>query len=197
MTEPLKANLTVRFAVKHGKADGYAVFEAIDEQEALQMIETGLGEQSVLEGAYVFLDGDAILDLDEFNQNILGEVMKQAKLSPDTFENYSMGGYDRLTNRVTPLNLGMVFPDGTMRFLWTPKDSPLSIQDSIALMRGTITALSEMHKDPYYSSTDAEINGEVEDKAEDRRIERLFELGFWPDVTDTFGFTTKKSRPKP
>lgn len=124
---------------------------------------------------------------DDISERIFAQVCEALKAGQEEFWNATMGSYDQWTNRVTPVSMGTVFPDGTVRIVWDEEQSVLGFDDTLRILDNALWLLLRLQKLPQLCASDEDYDNDLgEGPAEDRRINILFEAGLWPDESGAF-----------
>ena len=113
----------------------------------------GSGAVITLEAALIYIeptDGH----LDEDSQVVLGRLLESVGLDAESFFSEAAGSYDRFTNRVTAADMGLVFPDGTIRVVWTSVRSTQSLQASFDTVVKAVGLLVQAQDLPYTADDD-------------------------------------------
>lgn len=124
--------------------------------------------------------------LDDDSTEIFESLCKQLGVGLETFWNSRMGWYDRLNNRVEPLDLGHHFPDATYRVVWQMDSGLLGFDETLDIVKAALALLVDMQTIPYFGPTEDEYeSGDTKPLAE-RRTDALFKAGCWPDAESQF-----------
>lgn len=124
--------------------------------------------------------------LDDCSNELLGSVLKVLRVGAEHFLNKRCGSYDPFNNSMTPADLGIVFPDGTMRLVWEEEHALFSFDETLSLVKGTVEMLLQAQEVPYFQETDDEINSYDSKSVSGRREELLFRAGLWPSEDNEF-----------
>ena len=92
--------------------------------------------------------------LDENSQAVLGRLLDAQGLVSESFFSEDAGSYDRFTNRVTAEDMGLVFPDGTLRTVWTRESSVDSLENSLNTLVQAVSLLADAQDLPYTADDD-------------------------------------------
>lgn len=124
--------------------------------------------------------------MDTESEKIFVQVLNSLKLGAEHFYNERLGSYDPLNNRVTPSDLGILFPDGSMRIVWKVEHAKADFDACLDIVKGAAELLLEAQDIPYLQVTDEELDDNDYDSVTNRRIELLFAAGLWPTSEDEF-----------
>lgn len=124
--------------------------------------------------------------LEDHSEQLLVEVFQELGLTAESFLNEAIGSYDPFTNRVEPANLGTVFPDGSMRILWSRDTAKADFATTRSLVHDTLEVLLKAQEMAYGQETEAEINDFAPERRIQRVVEMMFACGVWPDEDDKF-----------
>lgn len=82
-------------------------------------------------------------NLNEYDLVALDMFLQQKGVTLVDYMNEQVGTYDRFTNRVTPADLGKLFPDLTCRILWNESDATMEFHGVLYATAVAIKALDE------------------------------------------------------
>jgi hypothetical protein len=189
----LSTSFTLRFKAVIAGAEFISEVECADISHALTTLKTMESQHQNIElvAALTYLslalpDGSCDL-LDDESTEIYGELLRdELKVGTEHFYNECMGSYDHILNRITPADLGEVFPDGTMRLVWDKELAVFDFPTTVAMTRAAAEVLLQAQKLPYFQQTEDELEEGDVDKVKDRRVELLFAAGLWPDSDNSF-----------
>lgn len=119
---------------------------------------------------------------------IFAELCNALKVGQEDYWNEVVGSYDKLTNRVTPFNMGALFPDGSVRVVWDFEDSLLGFDDTLRILDNALWLLLKLQELPQFEPSEEELeeHGNCTDLVEGRITDVLFEAGLWPDSSGAF-----------
>jgi hypothetical protein len=124
--------------------------------------------------------------LDDESEKLLVSVMKELKVGAEHFFNERLGSYDVLNNKVTPADLGMVFPDGTIRVVWDEESATQDFDTCLTILKGVVELLIQAQDMTYFKYTEEEYEANDYESLTNRRIELLFGAGLWPADDGSF-----------
>ena len=184
--------LTLRFKTVIGQSVFFAEVECADVNEVAKKCgEFGDTPFDVeLVAALIYLDtsrptSNGCYILDDESVEVFEELLSHMGMTPEHFVNQRIGYYDRFNNTITPTDLGISFPDGSIRVIWDASISKVSFDNVLKIVKGALELLFTAQEMPYFQPTEDEIdNGD--DKASKRRSDLLFEAGFWPNTENEF-----------
>lgn len=119
--------------------------------------------------------------LDDESNQLLAVICKELVVDAQSFLNERMGSYDPLNNRITPADLGNIFPDGTMRIFWHEENSRYSFDTALTTLQSAIGFLIQLEAMPLFQATPEEYEDSVYTGILRRRTAALFAAGFWPE----------------
>ena len=131
-------------------------------------------------------DGSGCDLLDEDSEQLMRTLWRSLKVGAEHFFNERLGYYDKLNNRVKPADLGVVFPDGTMRIVWDTEGSATDFDSTLTVLSAAVDMLLQLQKAPYGRQTEEELDANDFNAVRERRIEALFAAGLWPCTDDSF-----------
>jgi hypothetical protein len=189
----LKTSFTLRFKAVIAGVEFLAEVDCADQIAARNKImEMETQNQDIeLVAALVFLDlaredGGCYI-MDEENVEIYGELLRDdLKVGAEHFYNESLGSYDHLMNRVTPADLGEVFPDGTMRLVWEADTAAFDFGTTVELLTRAAETLLQAQDMPYFCQGEDELDANDFEPLKERRIELMFRAGLWPSSDGSF-----------
>jgi hypothetical protein len=125
---------------------------------------------------------------EDYVEKVFVDLCASLKAGHEDFWNEATGSYDPLTNRVTPYNMGPLFPDGTMRIVWREEISVLGFDDTLRILDNALWLLLRLAALPKFQPTEEEeeMHGNWTGPAQDRITNVLFEAGLWPDSSGAF-----------
>lgn len=123
-------------------------------REKLEAMSQHLGSGAVitLEAALLYVDLDR--GLDEDSEVVLGRLLDAAGMDAESFFSEAAGSYDHFNNRVTAADMGLIFPDGTLRVVWTKERPVHSLQESLDLVVKAVGLLVAAQELPYSAADD-------------------------------------------
>lgn len=189
----LKTSFTLRFKTIIAGAEFLAEVECADQIAARNKImEMQTHNQEVeLVAALVFLDlaceeGGCYL-MDEASLEIYSELLNDdLKIGAEHFLNECMGSYDHILNRITPADLGEVFPDGTMRLVWYADSAAFDFGTTVELLTRAAETLLQAQDMAYFGQGEDELDACDTEPMKDRRIELMYRAGLWPNSDGSF-----------
>lgn len=112
-------------------------------------------------------------------------LLNYVGIRPGNFENHALGAYDPIVNRVNPMNMGIVFPDGCVRCIWDHEDHPIELEQTVDYVRQSLAFLQSISTLPCIRETDEHVNT-GDSGALQRRIDYLLDkagytIGSTPD----------------
>ena len=131
-------------------------------------------------------DGKGCELLDEESEELMRTLWKSLKVGAEHFFNERLGSYDKFNNRITPADLGVVFPDGTMRIVWDAEGSATDFDTALGVLSGALGMLLKLQQSAYGQQTEAEAEEADYASVKARRIDALFAAGLWPSMDDNF-----------
>lgn len=149
----------------------------------------GLPGSLVVDEAIIYLDTtkqSGCHVLNDTAEELFTEVAESLNCAKQDYLNRRLGSYDKWSGNLTPMNLGIVFPDGSVRLCWSKEEAPMSLDKTCVILQRCYEALVNLQAHPYCQSTEDEVNGDVKDTREKRFIECLFKCGVWPDEDNHF-----------
>lgn len=128
------------------------------------------------------------LSPEDLAEKVFFDLCAELKVNQETWKNEVMGTYDRMTNRVTPFDMGGLFPDGTLRVVWSEEESKLGFDDTLRILDNALWLLLRLAKLPRFQPTEEEeeMDGNCYGPAQSRLTEVLFVAGLWPDKSGAF-----------
>lgn len=124
--------------------------------------------------------------LDEESEQLFVNILSELKLGAEHCYNRRLGFYDNLNNTITPVDMGINFPDGTIRVTWFEDQAAKDLDATWSLVKGAAEALLRAQELPYFQQTDQELNdGDIESVL-NRRTELLYRAGLWPSSDNEF-----------
>lgn len=126
--------------------------------------------------------------LEAAEEGILGDVLKELKMGVEHFMNHKIGWYDVLNNNIKPVDMGIVFPDASLRVVWKEETALYDFDKSFAIVKGVISLLLAMQSIAYFQETPEEVEDGNTQSAADRRVDVLFSEGLWPASDGDFEF---------
>lgn len=120
--------------------------------------------------------------MDEDSEKIFVNLLNELQLGAEHFFNERLGSYDKFNNAVTPADLGIVFPDGTLRVVWKEEHAAKDFDTSLELVKGTVELLLQAQEVRYFQQSDDELENDDFASLASRRLELLFRAGLWPSV---------------
>jgi len=189
----LKTSFTLRFKTLIAGAEFLAEVDCADEIAARNKIMEMVTHRQEVElvAALVFLDlakpdGGCYI-MDEESLEIYTELLNDdLKIGAEHFYNESMGSYDHIMNRITPADLGEVFPDGTMRLVWEADTAVFSFDTTVDLLKRAAEMLLQAQEMPYFCQGEDELDANDFEPMKERRIELMFRTGLWPNSDGSF-----------
>lgn len=103
-------------------------------------------------------------DCEDLELETLETYLESFGLNLEHYYNETIGTYDRLSNKITPTEMGTIFPDFTLRVYWSDADSEIGIEQTVALVEMAIEQLRLNHTDPDKIYEDDEYEPTVESK---------------------------------
>lgn len=143
-------------------------YETLDELRiGMEVMSQHLGSRAVitLEAALLYFYPET--GLDENSQVVIGRMLHAMGMGAEDFFSEPAGSYDRYTNRVTAANMGLVFPDGSVRIVWENVQSKESLRASYALVSQAIDLLVAAQGLPYSADEDEDENDILQNERTD------------------------------
>lgn len=128
--------------------------------------------------------GNGCYLLDEESEKLLADLFNEVGIHAHHFMNERLGSYDRFMNRVTPSDLGTVFPDGAMRLSWTAESSKYSFDFVYSYLREVYGFLIQLQELKLFQMSEEEDEDNDFESLKNRRTSALFAAGFWPDADE-------------
>ena len=132
------------------------------------------------------LDGKGVHLLDAESEELFADVLTELHMGAEHYYNERTGAPDRYTNRVKPSDLGVFFPDGSLRVVWEKEHALLDLDASVDIVRKTLELLLRVQAIPYFRQTAEEIDNNDVDSVIARRLELLLKAGLWPTDAGKF-----------
>jgi len=190
----LKTSFVLRFKATIAGAEFLAEVDCADMAEASRKITEMMSQSQDVElvAALTYLDlgkenGGCYL-LDEESLEIYSELLNDdLKIGAEHFYNETVGSYDHISNRITPADLGEVFPDGTMRLVWEADTAVFSFFASVDILKRAAETLLQAQEMAYFCYSEDELDEGDSEPLKDRRIELMHRAGLWPNSDGSFG----------
>lgn len=153
----MNTSLTARLQIRLNDAafvseQDYTTLDELREKLNTMSQHLGSGAVITIEAALIYIE--PAQGLDEDSQIVLGRVLDEAGMSAESFFSEAAGSYDRFNNRVTAADMGLVFPDGTVRVVWTKEHSVDSLKASFDTVVQAVGLLAEAQNLPYSADDD-------------------------------------------
>ncbi|MCC5611032.1 hypothetical protein LC612_30850 [Nostoc sp. CHAB 5834] len=182
----LNCNFLSRFKTTIAGMDFYAEHHSNNYDEYLSSLKAAQQATASPELSAVLIyldmsqpDGNSAYQLDDASNELLDELCEDAGLDREPWINETMGSYDRINNRVNAVDMGAVFPDWSMRFIWSADKSKGTVDFALSLVRGAVELLLKAQELPEFKATeDQEDEGDYE-PVKARRVQALFQAGLW------------------
>ena len=129
-----------------------ATFQAVQSQEQdIELVAVLIGLQlgKPNNGGCYLMDDDS--------EKIFVNLLNELQLGAEHFFNERLGSYDKFNNAITPADLGIVFPDGTLRVVWKEEHAAKDFDTSLELVKGTVELLLQAQEVRYFQQTDDEL----------------------------------------
>lgn len=184
----------LRFKTVIGGADFIAEVECDNLAEVGEKCQKIYSAQEGIEliAAYIVFSlvkpgGSGCYPLDDHSNVLLNTIVKALGVGNEHFMNERLGKFDMFKNTVEPADMGNVFPDGTIRFVWWEDKSSLGFFDeTFELLNNALAMLIRMEEMPYFRETEQEFEECDGTGVMTRRTEALFKAGLFPAEDNTF-----------
>jgi hypothetical protein len=196
MAIDLKCSFLMRFGARLAGLDFTAETEADDYADAVRQYEriTKLShitvERNLTAAQFLFdlekPDNGGCYLLEDESAVLLTYVLENRGLGIERYENQTMGSYDRFMNRVTAADMGMVFPDGSLRVVLNWDNARIDFQAAFIFTKTLLEVILQMQDMPYFKATEEEEDNSNASAASARMKTALFDLGLWPADDDTY-----------
>lgn len=125
--------------------------------------------------------------LNEISQHVFVGLASVIGISIESYLNGLEGHYDPLSNRLSSVNLGIQFPDRSIRANWNPSIKH-ELRTVILVLQQALHLILRAQDLSYFEQSEDE---ETSEAAINRLSDLLFDAGFWPSEEDEFHIKSK------
>lgn len=103
------------------------------------------------------------MKISDLDFEVLESFLESKGCSLEHYQNERMGIYDQHVNRVSPIDMGTVFPDLTVRIYWNESDANIGVEELNAFMDAVLVSFDDnvLDEDYIFDNQDEAYSGRV------------------------------------